>query len=56
MIVAADPAVQALHHIAFVVDTHKEAVGTGRCPGLLNAERLEPTPLHRLVAILAGCQ
>ena len=56
VIAAANPAMQALHDIAFLIDARDQAVGARRCPRLLDAERPEATPLHRLVTILAGGQ
>src|SRR3984893_14088366 len=50
----ADPAMQAFHRFAILIDADQQPVGARRRPGLLDPERLDRAELHRLVAMTAG--
>src|SRR5450756_122462 len=56
MMMTANSAVQALHHVTVLIYARDQPVGTWRRPGLLNAERLDRAELHRFKTITAGCQ
>src|SRR5450756_524889 len=56
MMMTANSAVQALHHVTVLIYARDQPVGTCRRPALLNADRLDRAELPPLKPLPAGCQ